>query len=228
MRIVGLSPIQWSLTILVSLVSFAATSQPQLKDGAGLEKSMLQCRNEQSPLLRLACYDNLFKTQDGAAPQAAESERSDTVKKALALEKQRESHSTGFLVASAEGALSPEVIITTPALGTKPPRPVLIFSCQDNITRMQIAFFSPLSNKQESDILLKTNTGVSFRSHWFIRDNGLLLESSRGLPGISEISRLLNAETLLIESENPALNGLSFPISGLSKEIAPLRQACRW
>ncbi|MDR0805629.1 MAG: type VI secretion system-associated protein TagO [Enterobacteriaceae bacterium] len=228
MRIAELSPIRWPLAILVSLVSFSVTPQSQLKDAAELEKSMLQCRNEQSPLLRLACYDNLFKTQGSAAPQTAESEHSDTVKKALALEKQREPHSTGFLVSSTEGVLSPEVIITTPALGIRPPRPVLIFSCKDNITRMQIAFFTPMSNKQESDILLKTNTGVSFRSHWFIRDNGLLLESSRGLPGISEISRLMNAETLLIESENPALNGLSFPISGLSKEIATLRQACRW
>ncbi|AKJ41618.1 type VI secretion system-associated protein VasI [Pragia fontium] len=225
---IGVALRQRLLPALLLAGSVSVSAEPQIADKSGLEQALIQCRSEPSALLRLACYDNLFKTTEANVSQPAVMKRSDTVQKALLLEKQRPEHSTEFLTEQADGELSPEVIISTPALGIRPPRPVLIFSCQDNITRMQIAFFNPLSNDKSSTITLKTNTGTTFRSHWFVRDNGLLLESSRGLPGISEIQRLLNAETLTIESENKALNGISFQISGLSKAISPLRQACRW
>ena len=35
-------------------------------------------------------------------------------------------------------------MITTPAIGHVPPRPVLMFSCVDNITWMQVALMHPL------------------------------------------------------------------------------------
>lgn len=190
-----------------------------------LEQALLHCREEMSALLRLDCYDKILKP--AVSPATANIVRGEIAKKALAQEARRPEHSTDFVVSQAEGSISPEVIVTTPALGAMPPRPVLVFSCLDNITRMQIVLFEPLPPSSRS-LLLKTNTGVELESHWFIRDNGYLLESSRGLPGISQIQKLFNAETLNIESENTALNGLSFNITHLSQEIAPLRQACRW
>ncbi len=36
------------------------------------------------------------------------------------------------------------MVITTLAIGHVPPRPVLMFSCVDNITRMQVALMHPL------------------------------------------------------------------------------------
>lgn len=38
-------------------------------------------------------------------------------------------------------------------------------------------------------------------AQWFLRENGYLLESSRGLAGIDEIKRLMSAETLTIEGK---------------------------
>lgn len=216
------------LSALFFATSFCVYAESSILDSDKLEQALNACRAEQSALLRLACYDGLTKTTVMSSSLPEATERSDTVKKALALEKQRPEHSLEFLVAQTDGELSPEVIISTVALGVLPPRPLLIFSCQDNITRMQIAVFRPLSNDKSSRITLKTNTGNAFHSYWFIRDNGFLLESSRGLPGIAEIQRLFHAETLSIESENKELNGISFQISGLSEAIAPLRQACRW
>lgn len=211
-----------SATILLAGQLLAAGS---VSAGDNLEQELLQCRQEVSALLRLDCYDKILKPVEGISTSVVE--RSEIAAKALKQEKQRQQDSTDFLVTQSEGNISPEVIITTPALGAMPPRPVLVFSCLDNITRMQIITFEPISSSNRA-ITLKTNTGAKFESHWFIRDNGYLLENSRGLPGIAQIQKLFNAETLHIESENAALNGLSFNVKNLSQEMSPLRQACRW
>ncbi len=51
----------------------------------------------------------------------------------------------------------------------------------------------------------------------------LCIESSRGLPGIDEIKRLLNGEKLTLKLTNN--EKLTFNISGMSQEIKPLRTA---
>lgn len=80
----------------------------------------------------------------------------------------------------------PTVVITTPAIGHVPPRPVLMFSCVDNITRMQVALMHPLD---VHDIAVTLNAdNRALRSHWFVRENGTLLESSRGYPGLMKLS----------------------------------------
>ncbi|EAY2189988.1 type VI secretion system-associated protein TagO, partial [Salmonella enterica subsp. enterica serovar Dublin] len=67
------------------------------------------------------------------------------------------------------------------------------------------------------------------RSRWFIRENGTLLESSRGLSGIDEIKQLFGAKTLTIDTGTDSAAGkLTFNIDGLAKTIAPLREACHW
>lgn len=191
-----------------------------------LKQKLLLCQQELSALIRLDCYDKILKAEQ-PTEQSGQIVRSRDIAKVLLQEQQRTEHSTEFIVTQAEGIISPEVILTTPALGTKPPRPVLAFSCLDNITRMQIILHDALPTSGRT-LTLKTNTGLKLESHWFVRDQGYVLENSRGLPGISQIQRLFHAETLQIESDNPLLNGLSFNISKLEKEIAPLRQACRW
>jgi hypothetical protein len=57
-------------------------------------------------------------------------------------EKRRTDNSTVLLLTQRPGE-RPTVIITTPAIGSLPPRPVLMFSCVDNITRMQVALTHP-------------------------------------------------------------------------------------
>ncbi|STE88289.1 type VI secretion-associated protein [Escherichia coli] len=57
-------------------------------------------------------------------------------------EKHRQGNTTELLVTQVPGE-RPTVVITTPAIGHVPPRPVLMFSCVDNITRMQVALMHP-------------------------------------------------------------------------------------
>lgn len=69
----------------------------------------------------------------------------------------------------------------------------------------------------------------ALRSHWFVRENGTLLESSRGLSGIDEIKQLFGAKTLTVDTgADNAAGKLTFNIDGLARAIAPLRDACHW
>ncbi|HCR9769389.1 TPA: type VI secretion system-associated protein TagO [Citrobacter koseri] len=118
------------------------------------------------------------------------------------------------------------VIITAPAIGSLPPRPALMFSCVDNITRMQVVL---TASRQESDIPVTLNTeNGQFRSRWFVRENGYLLEASRGLAGIDEIKQLFGAKTLTMVAGSGNAGKLTFNIDGLAQTIAPLREACHW
>ncbi len=121
----------------------------------------------------------------------------------------------------------PTVIITTPAIGHVPPRPVLMFSCMDNITRMQVALAKALDT-HDIAVTLKADSRT-FRSRWFVRENGILLESSRGLSGIDEIKQLFGAKTLTVDTgAGNADEKLTFNIDGLAQTIGPLRDACHW
>ncbi|WP_333498867.1 type VI secretion system-associated protein VasI [Kluyvera sp. CHPC 1.2972] len=191
--------------------------------------AMNVCRKEPAALERLDCYDNILSPQpDAGFAGALVKARYDgeARRRAFDQEKQRQDNTTGLLLTRTEGERQ-TVIITTPAIGSLPPRPVLVFSCVDNITRMQVAL---TASRQESDIpvTLKTENGA-FRSRWFVRENGFLLEASRGLAGIDEIKQLFGAKALTLDTgTGSAVGTLTFNIDGLAQTIAPLREACHW
>lgn len=191
--------------------------------------AMNVCRKESAALERLDCYDHILapvQTQGFAGALVKARYDGEAWTRALEQEKQRMDNSTGLLITRTEGE-RPTVIITTPAIGNLPPRPVLMFSCVDNITRMQVALAVP---RRENDIpvVLGTDKG-QFRSRWFVRENGFLLEASRGLSGIDEIKQLFGAKTLTLDTGvGNAAGKLTFNIDGLAQTIAPLRDACHW
>jgi len=198
-------------------------------DAQAMVQAMQHCRREPAALERLDCYDLLL------APLSPEGFNSALVKaryqgeawtRATEQEKSRQNNTTSLLVTQTPGE-RPTVVITTPAIGSVPPRPVLMFSCVDNITRMQVALTQALDVHDIAIILSADNR--TLRSHWFVRENGMLLESSRGLSGINEIKQLFGAGTLTIDTGTNAASGkLTFNIDGLAQAIAPLRDACHW
>ncbi|HCM9557993.1 TPA: type VI secretion system-associated protein TagO [Enterobacter cloacae subsp. cloacae] len=198
-------------------------------DAQATVNAMSACRKEPAALERLDCYDRILtpvRTEGFAGALVKARYDGEAWTRALAQEKQRTDNSTGLLITRAEGE-RPTVIITTPAIGNLPPRPVLMFSCVDNITRMQVALGSP---RTENDIpvVLSTDKG-QFRSRWFVRENGSLLEASRGLSGIDEIKQLFGAKKLTLDTGTGSATGkLAFNIDGLAQIIAPLREACHW
>ncbi|WP_077892017.1 type VI secretion system-associated protein VasI [Escherichia coli] len=169
-------------------VAVATTTPP---DATATLQAMQSCRRESAALERLDCYDHLLAPLspsgfDGALVKAGFVGEAWT--RATEQEKRREGNTTELLVTQVPGE-RPTVVITTPAIGHVPPRPVLMFSCVDNITRMQVALMHPLD---VHDIAVTLNADSrALRSHWFVRENGTLLESSRGLSGIDEIKLTL-------------------------------------
>lgn len=207
--------------LLITSPVFAGDEQVTLE-------AMSACRKEPAALERLDCYDRILAPQsDSGFAGALVKARYDgeARKRAFEQEAQRADNSTALLLTRTEGE-HPTVVITTPAIGSLPPRPVLMFSCVDNITRMQVALSA---SRQEHDIpvTLKTESGA-FRSRWFVRENGFLLEASRGLSGIDEIKQLFGARTLTLETGNGGAGQLIFNIDGLAQTLTPLREACHW
>lgn len=207
-------------------VAVATTPPP---DATATSQAMQSCRGESAALERLDCYDRLLAPLspsgfDGALVKAGFVGEAWT--RATEQEKRREGNTTELLVTQVPGE-RPTVVITTPAIGHVPPRPVLMFSCVDNITRMQVALMHPLD---VHDIAVTLNADSrALRSHWFVRENGTLLESSRGLSGIDEIKQLFGAKTLTVDTgADNAAGKLTFNIDGLARAIAPLRVACHW
>lgn len=165
-------------------VAVATTTPP---DATATLQAMQSCRRESAALERLDCYDRLLAPLspsgfDGALVKAG------FVGEARPAPRNRKTPPWQHHRAAGDAGAGerPTVVITTPAIGHVPPRPVLMFSCVDNITRMQVALMHPLD---VHDIAVTLNAdNRALRSHWFVRENGTLLESSRGYPGLMKLS----------------------------------------
>lgn len=184
------------------------------------EQALSLCREEPSQLIRLSCYDHI-NVENKQVSTFDLSAMGEVWRLAIEHEMKRENHTAGFLVSSNNEGTYP-VIMTIPAMGYQPPRPVLMLSCIDNITRMQIA----LPKKQTAGNVLLITDKTQLSSEWFLREDGYLLEASRGIPGIDEIKQLLSSSKLTIKLAND--EQLTFNISGINEEIKPLRSACHW
>lgn len=107
------------------------------------ELALFECRKELSQLLRLSCYDQI-NVGNKPVSTVDVSAMGDIWRLAVEHEMKRENHTAGFMVTAHNKGTYP-VIMTIPAMGYQPPRPILMLSCIDNITRMQIAL---TKNKQ--------------------------------------------------------------------------------
>ncbi|MBS9434330.1 type VI secretion-associated protein [Photorhabdus luminescens] len=214
-----------SFLLMVSSLIASLTGKPDIQPDqetttAPSLPALLQCRAEPSPLVRLDCYDRLLDKVDNIAVIPLE-KTGPVWRQAMEQEMKRTDHSTGFITTQSE-SIPTRVILTTPAIGVPPPRPVLMLSCIDSITRIQIALAKP----QDSGTVMISTEITQFSADWFLRENGYLLESSRGLPGIEELKRLMTGKTLTIKTGNG--NRMTFNISQLEQAVKPLRSACRW
>ena len=138
-------------------VAVATTTPP---DATATLQAMQSCRRESAALERLDCYDRLLAPLspsgfDGALVKAGFVGEAWT--RATEQEKHRQGNTTELLVTQVPGE-RPTVVITTPAIGHVPPRPVLMFSCVDNITRMQVALMHPL-DVHDIAVTLNATTG---------------------------------------------------------------------
>ncbi|OCG49099.1 type VI secretion system-associated protein [Gilliamella sp. Choc5-1] len=186
---------------------------------------LAQCAKETSALTRLECYDKILYPNSKTPLQKEEvPQHSPLWFSIVEQEKTRKEDSPYFILNTSNN--DSQILLTTYAIGLQPPRPILAFSCIDNITRMQIVLFNPINHKNTKLKLVTENDVV--KANWFVRDNGFIFESSRGLLGIEQIKRILNAKSLTLKSDDPMLNDLVFNVSTLNSSIKVLRTACHW
>ena len=119
-----------------------------------------------------------------------------------------------------------DIIISQSALGALPPRPILVFSCIDNITRLQLLLHQPIDEGM-TPLALEVD-GEAIASRWFSESNGYLIRAGRGLPGIQDVRSMFDKKSLVIRSKITELDGLSFELKDLKESIKPLRSACHW
>ena len=178
------------------------------------------CAAQSSRLARLHCYDALFRDRPDAARE--QDPRAPLWRAVAAQEAERADDDLGLMVRETPDT----VLMSAPALGTLPPRPLLVISCDAAITRFQLHLSEPLEAPRAP--LRLQGAGVELGQTWRVLDGGHVLSGGRGLPAIATLKRLLGTERLSLASERPAIDGLRFDVSGLRSAIAPLRAMCRW
>ncbi|WP_279451031.1 type VI secretion system-associated protein VasI [Aeromonas dhakensis] len=201
------------MSVIALLPLLLATSAAE----APLDMARWQaCRQEPSPLVRLACYDAIgnraVSATEGDSPKSA------AWQAIWAQEQARTPESAPFLLQSDEARGSET--LTRPALRGA----TLSIGCVDSITHIRLRLDQPWSGEK---VLVELDGQPNAGSQsWFIRDQGLLLEYGRGLPAIEELKRWLGHRELQVRADNGAL--LRVDLSGLKEALAPLRQQCRW
>ncbi|RUR56579.1 type VI secretion system-associated protein VasI [Vreelandella populi] len=209
---------QWTIGGLLMLCLLACPPSQAGEQDTRL-KSAQTCAEETSRLERLNCYDALFleanvSVEDDELPalwQAIERQ-----------EAARPDENVGLIVHEAGDS----VLVSVPALGTTPPRPIMVMACERLITRFQLHLPTPISGARVD--LRLTGDGHTVQQQWRVRDAGRVISGGRGLPAIDTLRQLLDADEVTLQSDVTELDGLRFNVAGLRQEIAPLREACRW
>lgn len=118
-------------------------------------------------------------------------------------------------------------VISIPAPGTSP-RAWLAISCIETISRLQVVLTEPVADAQARITLNLDGRPVTGEQRWQVLEQGRVIDAGRGLVAIDTLRRIGNGEQLRVDSDIPALDGLTFDATGLSARIAQQRQACRW
>lgn len=184
------------------------------------------CTGIAGRLERLACFDAAFATpftveQGGDNAQAGTDPH--TVSLALASEAAR-GEQLGFIGANDPSAT--DFRYTAAALGALPPRPIMMLSCVDNISRVEL-ILPDVSADPRISLTLKSSGGT-LTQDWLLDDSGRVYRSGRGIVAIDVMKHMLRGNELTLASRADAIDGLRFDTSNLAEVIAPMRGACRW
>ncbi|HTN34891.1 MAG TPA: type VI secretion system-associated protein VasI [Marinobacter sp.] len=199
------------IAILILLLPASLSLASQLNDAR-------QCTEEIQRLERLACFDQVFDTpfvidNPDAVTEVNHPER---WRQAFAQTDDQQA-----VVYRDTGAVAGH-LVTVPALGVQPPRPLLVLQCHNNITELSLMLPEPLAAERVS-----IGFGAE-QAAWRVRDNGFLVSGGRGLPAIQIVKTMVSAPDISLRASQPVLDGLVFDLSGFNQAIRPLRSACGW
>lgn len=101
--------------------------------------------------------------------------------------------------------------------------PVLMMSCVNKISRIELALPSELA-----DARIRVSVAYGPEQYWRSDDTGVLFSSARGLPAIAMMKAMSKQSRLVLRSNSPHIDGLQFNAVGLAQALQPLRQRCGW
>ena len=212
----------WLLLGLLSTTASCYAQPQQLNDAKA-------CVDIKSKLERLYCFDNAFMTpllpddskdydtKDLAQVRVAEWVRATT-------NEVKRTGETHFLLSHEEDNPN-NVWLTATGIGALPPRPILMLSCIDEISRVELVLSEPFD---EGSIRVGVNTPARLGQLWLSDDAGLIFRTGRGIPAIHVMKQMLSGDGFTLSSDNAVINDLQFDSKGLKQSIKPLQKACRW
>ncbi|NWN90179.1 type VI secretion system-associated protein TagO [Marinobacter adhaerens] len=212
----------------ISLLILMTVSVPAQ---AGLLEQARECTRETRRLERLACFDEVFGTPLAASPSNTgleEGLRTAAVRSGRwnAAYKQAGSEAVAGAAVYRDTGRAAGLLVTVPALGAQPPRPLLALQCHNNITELALMLPEPLDVER-----LELGLGVdktAATKAWRVRDEGYVLSIGRGLPAIRAVKMIALETDLRIYAENSRIDGLLFDLTGFNSAIRPLRERCGW
>ncbi|BES73664.1 type VI secretion system-associated protein VasI [Marinobacter nanhaiticus D15-8W] len=183
-----------------------------------------ECTQETARLERLACFDAVFETpvHAEAEAQAVMPGRQPNEWLAAYAQETRRTPEDGALRGQGDAG----EMVTLPALGAVPPRPLLTVRCDNNITHFALMLPKPTSAER---VRMTLTSGATRQAQmWRVRDDGFVVSGGRGLPAIDTIKTLINASSLALAAGESAVDGLVFDLAGLREALGPLRKQCGW
>lgn len=197
---------------------------------AGLLEEARQCTDETQRLDRLACFDEIFGTPL-AEPEVG-IQPGDSLRNVKRTRRWREAYAQTESDPGAGGVgyrntgQTAGLLVTVPALGAQPPRPLLALQCHNNITELTLMLPQPLDAE-------RVNLGLGAaeqmgQNAWRVRDNGYVLSVGRGLPAIRTVKQIGSKTDVRVYSENSRIDGLLFDLTDFEQAIRPLRESCGW
>ncbi|WP_246123447.1 type VI secretion system-associated protein VasI [Marinobacter maritimus] len=211
---------------LGALILGAISAQAQ----AGKLEEASKCTGETQRLERLACFDEVFGTPL-AEPEMGK-EPDDGLHNIKRSRRWREAYAQVETDPAAGGigyrntGQAAGLLVTVPALGAQPPRPLLVLQCHNNITELTLMLPEQLDAERVSLGLGVPETAS--QSAWRVRDNGYVLSVGRGLPAIRAVKTIGSETDIRVYSENSRIDGLLFDLTGFESAIRPLRESCSW
>jgi type VI secretion system protein VasI len=196
-----------------------------------------ECANIPSSLERLACFDSYFKTSIHELNKVKKTmprgfnHQPEILRLVHRVEKNRDPDNAGLLVQKMmdhEASDQERMILSAPAIGAYFPRPLLVISCINNITRFQVGFDKPLPNHSVRTTLSLDGMSIGGDYLWQVIESGKLVDAGRGIPSINLLKKISKYQRLKIQSDAQLLNELVFDISGLAQMLPEFRAACHW
>ncbi|WP_240001361.1 type VI secretion system-associated protein VasI [Photobacterium kishitanii] len=192
-----------------------------------------QCRDIESKLERLQCFDEVFNTPVTAVKtptslntvqypsswiRAVNSEKSRGDTKGFIFNQQDKDNELSRMWLT-------ETATNISLQGKTSMAPILMLTCFEKISRIQLILPQPI---QAGRVTISIPGSPVVTQDWISDNSGYLLRSGRGIPAIDVIKAMISAPQLILRSDVAGIDNLEFDNKNLAEVIKPMREICRW